>query len=351
MNKFFFWIPLQEKIIFAKNLAVMIKAGMPILDSVKLLQKQARSKSMIEILGQITEDIANGQFLSTSLERFKGVFGDLMINVIRVGEASGILYENLNYLAEELNKKRELRRKVLSALIYPIIIVIATFIITGLLTVYIFPKILPIFKSLKVQLPITTRILINVSEFLLIYGVYVVFGIIIMIISAWLMLKIKSVRFFTDRLILYTPLVGDISQNYNMANFCRTLSLLLKSDVKVVEALSITADSLPNLIYRKEFKEIAKEISGGGEISKHLEKRQRLFPPMLSQLIAIGEATGNLSETLLYLSEFHEKKLDEMTKNLSTVLEPLLMVVMGAIVGFVALSIITPIYEVTQNLR
>ncbi|MFH1346918.1 MAG: type II secretion system F family protein [Spirochaetota bacterium] len=351
MNKFFFWVPLQEKIIFAKNLAVMIKVGMPILDSVRLLQKQARSKSMIKILGQITEDIANGQFLSTSLERFKNIFGDLTINIIRVGEASGILYENLNYLAEELDKKRELRHKVLSALIYPIFIVITTFIITGLLIIYIFPKILPIFKSLKVQLPITTRILINVSEFLLSYGVYVILGIIIIIIAAWLTLKIKPVRFFANRLILYMPLIGSISQNYNMANFCRTLSLLLKSDVKVVEALSITANSLTNLIYRKEFKEIAKEIASGEEISKHLKKRPHLFPLMLSQLIAIGETTGNLSETLLYLSEFHEKKLDETTKNLSTVLEPFLMVIMGAIVGFVALSIITPIYEVTQNLR
>ncbi len=351
MNKIFIRIPVQEKILFAKNLAVMTKAGMPILDSLRLLQKQTKSKSMKKILGQLTEDMANGQFLSTSLEQFKNIFGEFCVNIIRVGEASGILYENLNYLAEELTKKQALRRKILSALIYPAIIVVATAAITGILIVYVFPKILPVFKSLKITLPVTTRILIALSEFLLAYGAYVGAGIVMLIIVAWLLTKVRLIRFLMQRLALYLPLVGSLSQNYNMANFCRTLGLLLKSDIKVVEAINITADTLTNLVYKKEFKDVAREIAGGGEISKHLEKKSYLFPPMLTQLVAIGETTGNLSDTLLYLSGFYEGKLDETTKNLSTVLEPLMMLIMGAIVGFIAISIITPIYEVTQGLK
>lgn len=329
----------------------MTKAGMPILDSLRLFQKQAKSKSMKKILKQISKDIANGQFLSTSMERYANIFGDFTVNIIRVGEASGILYENLNYLAEELKKKQELKRKVVGALIYPIIIVIATFSIAGFLTVYIFPKILPIFKSLNVDLPITTKILIGVSDFLVAYGVYVVAGIATSVILGWLILKISKIRLLTHRLLTYIPVFGNISQSYNMANFCRTLGLLLKSDIKVVEAVSITANTLTNLVYRNELKEMSREIAKGEEISKHLEKKSHLFPPMLSQLIAIGETTGNLSETLLYLSEFYENKVDEIAKNLSTTLEPVLMLVMGAIVAFIALSIITPIYEVTQGLK
>ncbi|MEK7495910.1 MAG: type II secretion system F family protein [Patescibacteria group bacterium] len=351
MNNIFLKISVQEKILFVKNLAVMTKAGMPILDSLRLLQKQTKSKSMKKILEQISGDIANGQFLSTSMERYADIFGDFTVNIIRVGEASGILYENLNYLAEELKKKQELKKKVIGALIYPIIVVIATFSITGFLTIYIFPKILPIFKSLNVNLPITTKILIGVSDFLIVYGVHVMIGIVIAVILGWLILKISTIRFLTHRLITYLPLLGNISQSYNMANFCRTLGLLLKSDIKVVEALSITANTLTNQVYKKELKAISLEIAGGEEISKHLEKKSHLFPPMLSQLIAIGETTGNLSDTLLYLSEFYENKVDEVTKNLSTILEPLLMIVMGTIVGFIALSIITPIYEVTQGLK
>ncbi len=351
MNNIFLKISVQEKILFVKNLAVMTKAGMPILDSLRLLQKQTQSKSMKKILEQISEDIANGQFLSTSMERYANIFGDFTVNIIRVGEASGILYENLNYLAEELKKKQELKRKIMGALIYPIIVVIATFSITGFLTVYIFPKILPVFKSLHVNLPITTKILISISGFLIVYGAHVIIGIVIAVILGWFVLKISTIRFLTHRLITYLPLFGNISQSYNMANFCRTLGLLLKSDIKVVEALSITANTLTNQVYKKELKAISIEIASGEEISKHLEKKSHLFPPMLSQLIAIGETTGNLSDTLLYLSEFYENKVDEVTKNLSTILEPVLMIVMGAIVGFIALSIITPIYEVTQGLK
>ena len=347
----FLRIPVQEKIIFAKNLAVMTKAGMPILSGLRLLQKQTKSKSMKKILDQLIDGVANGQFLSASLEQFKDIFGDFAVNIIRVGEASGILYENLNYLSEELAKKQALRQKILSALIYPIIVVVATVVITGVLTLYIFPKILPIFKSLNVTLPISTRILIAVSDFLLAYGGYVAIGVVVLIIAGWLLAKAQAIRFFMHRFILRLPLIGGLSQNYNLANFCRTLGLLLKSDIKVVEAVNITADTLTNLVYKKELKGLAREISGGGEISKHLEEKSYLFPTMLTQLIAIGETTGNLSETLLYLSEFYEGKLDETTKNLSTVLEPLMMLIMGAIVGFIAISIITPIYEVTQGLN
>jgi len=347
----FLRVPVQEKILFAKNLAVMTKAGMPILDCLRLLQKQVKSKSMKKILNQFIEDVANGQFLSASLEKFKNIFGNFAVNIIRVGETSGILYENLNYLAEELTKKQALRRKVLSALIYPAIVVVATVAITGILIVYVFPKILPIFKSLKIVLPISTRILIALSEFLLAYGVYVAAGVVVLIIAGWLLTKVQLIRFSMHRLVLCLPIAGSLSQNYNMANFCRTLGLLLKSDIKVVEAINITSDTLTNLVYKKEFENMAREISRGEEISKHLEEEPHLFPSMLTQLVAIGETTGNLSETLLYLSGFYEEKFEEATKNLSTVLEPLMMLIMGAIVGFIAISIITPIYEITQGLK
>ncbi|PIU98519.1 hypothetical protein COS61_00970 [Candidatus Wolfebacteria bacterium CG03_land_8_20_14_0_80_40_12] len=351
MNKFFLRVPLQEKILFAKHLAIMIKAGMSILDGLEMLKKQARSKSMLKILDQLVSDVSNGQFLSTSLEQFRNVFGDFTINVIRVGETSGILYENLNYLSEELSKKQALRRKVIGSLIYPIVIIVATFGIAGFLTVYIFPKILPVFKSLNVKLPFATELLIAISGFLIQYGTFVLLGIIAFIVFMWLILKIKTVRFLLARLIISLPLVGKISRNYNVASFCRTLGLLLKSDIKVVEAVSITADTINNLIYKKELKHISANITKGEEISKNLKEKPNLFPLMLSQMIAIGENTGNLDETLLYLSDFYEKEIEELTKNLSTVLEPALMVLMGIIVGFIAVSIITPIYEVTQGLK
>ncbi len=176
-------------------------------------------------------------------------------------------------------------------------------------------------------------------------------GIIAAIISFWLILKIKKVRFFFNRLIIALPLTGKISRSYNMANFCRTFGLLLKSDIKIVEAISITADTINNLVYKEELKNISVDITRGEEISKRLKEKPGIFPPIFSQMIAIGEKTGNLNETLFYLSDFYEKEIEEVSRNLSTILEPVLMIMMGIIVGFVAVSIITPIYEVTQGLR
>ncbi|MBI5732297.1 MAG: type II secretion system F family protein [Candidatus Magasanikbacteria bacterium] len=344
-------VSIQEQILFVKYLAVMTKAGMPILDSLQLMKKQRISKMMTKILDQMISDVSNGQFLFVSLERFRNVFGDFMLNIIRVGETSGILHENLNYLAEELKKKRELGRKVKGALTYPIIILFTATAIVGLLTLYVFPKILPVLKNLKTKPPLPTRILISISDFMTAYGVVVFLGVIVGGTLLWFLVsKVKPVKFLFHRIVLITPLAGRISRNYNLTAFARTLGLLLKSDIKVVEALSMTAETMTNLVYREEMKKVAANVSRGEEISRHLENKTYLFPPMLSQMIAIGEKTGNLSESLLYLAELYEAELDDLTKNLSSVLEPVLMIILGVIVGFIALSIITPIYQMTQSL-
>lgn len=347
----FLGVSLQEQVIFSRHLAIMIKSGMPLLDSLVMLKKQTRSKSLAKILDKLAADISNGQFLSKSLEQFRSIFGNLFIDILRVGEASGILSENLNYLADELRKKQELRRKVVGAMIYPIVILAATFGVSGLLTVFIFPKILPVFQSLNVRLPVTTRFLITLSNFLINYGFFIIIGLIGFILILWILIKIPSIKFFYHFLLLGTPIVGRIVKAVNLANFSRTLGLTLKSGVHAVQAISITADTLSNSVYRRELKSIAEELTRGEAIAKHLFRRPRIFPPMVAQMIAVGENTGNLSETFLYLSEFYEGEVSDFTKNLSNILEPILMVTMGIVVGFVAISIITPIYEVTQNLR
>jgi type IV pilus assembly protein PilC len=345
-------VPMQEQILFAKHLSVMIRAGMPLLDSMRLIRKQTGSKSLAKILDQLISDVSNGQFLSTSMERYKNVFGDFTVNIIRVGEAGGILYENLEYLAQELKKRHELKRRVIGALIYPAIVLMASSGIIGVLTIYVFPKILPVFQSLRVTLPLSTRILIAASGFLINWGFMVAIVVVVTVIALWIaMVRIKLLRFFVHRLLLVIPIVKKISRSYNLTNFCRTLGLLLKSDIKVVEALSITADTLSNVVYRRHVREIGSHVTKGEEISQNLSSRPDLFPIMVSQMVAIGESTGNLSESLLYLADFYEDNLNEVTKDLSTVLEPLMMILMGLVVGFIALSIMTPIYEVTKGLK
>ncbi len=341
----------KDQTFFAKRLSFLVHGGVPILESLHILSRQAKSKGKKKIFEKIIDDVANGQFLSTSLAQFRGSFGDFAINLIRVGETSGILGQNLNYLADELKKKQILRQKVLGALVYPLFITIATLGITVLLTAYIFPKIMPIFQSLHVKLPLATRMLISVSNFIRSYGFYLGGGIAAAIIIFFvLLMKVRQFRFAFDRTLITLPFAGKLVQSYNMTNICRTLGLLLKSGINVSDAASITAKTVTNLVYKNEIEATHENVLKGERISVRLEKNPRLFPDMLSHMVSIGETSGNLPDTLIYLSEMYENDVDDLTKSLSSSIEPILMIVMGIIVGFVAVSVITPIYEITQNL-
>mgnify|MGYP001600627305 CR=1 FL=1 len=350
-RKIFLRVPLAEKILFTKHLSMMVQAGMTEIDSLRLIRRQAKSRSFIFILDQILKDLENGQFLSVSLSQFNNVFGDLFINIIKIGEASGTLSDNLNYLSTELKKSQQLRQKIQSAIIYPIVILVATIGVTGALVFFVLPKIMPVFASLNVKLPITTRILIGFSNALYNYWMWILLGFIALVVVFILLLKIRIVRFSYHRFLIFLPIVGSIAKSANMANFSRTLGLLLKSGVTIVEALTIAADSLPNLVYQREIHNTAQRVKSGESINKYLSEREQFFPPTLSRMIEVGETTGNLDTNLLYLAEFYENEVDETTKNLSSILEPLMLLLMGGIVGFVAVSIITPIYEVTQGIK
>lgn len=348
---FFSRLPLKEQIFFAKRLSILIKAGISLPQGLEMIKKQTRSGGTHKVLDHVIKDVENGHFLAKAMGRFKRTFGEFAVSIVEIGEASGTLPENLNYLAEELKKKQELRRKVISAMFYPAFIVLATFAVTALLMVFVFPKILPIFESVSYNLPLTTKILIVVSNFLLHYGLYLILGLIAALAAFWLLLKNKRFRFWYDHILLSIPVFGTMVQTYNLTNFCRTLGILLKSDVRIVKATQITAHTTSNLAYRKEFTEVAERMSRGEKVSIYLSGKTRLFPVIMTQMITVGEDTGNLSETLIYLADMYENELDELTKNLSSVLEPALMLFMGLLVGFVAVSIITPIYGITQQIK
>lgn len=341
----------KEQTLFAKRLSFLMRAGVPILESLNLLKKQMRTKSSVKIFESIITDVSNGNFLSSALAKFKGVFGEFAVNIIKVGEEGGILSENLHYLAEELKKKQALKKKVISALIYPVFIVVATLGIVGVLTVFVFPKVMPIFSSINVPLPLTTRALIVISRFLIAYGFWVLLGFILLVFAVSIILKqVKPFRFRVQQLLLRLPIVGKISRDYYLANFCRTLGLLLRGDARLYEAILTTAKTTENLVYKNEFVGISKAVNKGERISAYMARRTQYFPEITGHMVAIGETAGNLSETFMYLAEMYENEVDETTKNLSSLIEPVLMVFMGLLVGFVAISIITPIYSVTQKL-
>jgi len=339
-------LPLQEKINFARHLSIMIKAGLPLLDSLKIIRRQSKGK-MARLVDEVTLDISNGQFLADSLSHYPA-FGDFFVSVVRVGEASGTLAENLGYLADEMKKSRILRSKIRSAMVYPIVILVATIVVTALLTFVVFPKVMPIFTSLNIELPLVTVILIKSLTFIKNFGGWLLLGFVVLIIGLKFALRIYLVRLIFSKIVFLLPVVSKLSIHVGMANFTRILGILLKSGVKIVEALTITSNTFNNLIYRQAFLEAADEVRRGEQFAHYLMKNKHIFPPLLGSMVEIGENTGSLESNLLYLSEYYTEEVDISVRNLTTMLEPLMLVVMGLIVGFVALSIILPIYKLTQ---
>lgn len=342
---------LKEQIFFAKRLAFLVRAGVPLLEALHIIRSQTKGRGHVKVYDAIIADIASGQYLSSSLAKFRHMFSDFAVNLIRVGETSGILNQNLTYLADELAKKSALKKKVIGALIYPAFITVATLGVTGLITVYIFPKIMPIFTSLHVKLPLTTRILIAVSEYLREWGLVTILVLFVLVGLFFIMrAKIERVRHETDRLLLVLPLAGSIAKSYNLANINRTLGLMLQSGVPVATAIVVVAETTENRAYREALENVAELIVRGEPVSRGLALHPKLFPDMTTHLVMVGETTGNLPQTLMYLAELYELEVDDLTKNLSSSIEPILMLIMGLLVGLIAVSVITPIYEITQHL-
>jgi len=351
-NSFFNKLSVKEQAVFARRLSFLIRAHIPILEALTMIRRQARTRARQKMFDQIITDVSNGQFLSKSMDKFRNLFGNFTVDIIRVGEESGMLDENLNYLADELQKRQALQRKVIGSLVYPFFITLATIAITILIVVYIFPKILPIFRTMHVALPLTTRALMAVSGLLIQHGLlFVVLAVGLMIGCILLLQYVPRFRRAVHYGILHVPLFGRLLKSYYVTTFCRTFGLLLRSHFSIIKAAQVTAETSANIAYQEELGHLANEIAHGRKISDYLARRTDLFPDMVSEMIAIGEKTGNLSDTLLYLAGYYENEVEEITKNLSSSLEPILMVAMGAVIGFVAISVITPIYAITQNLH
>lgn len=340
-----------DKVFLANNISVMIKAGLPLREAVATLQEQTKSKVFKKILEDIIKRLDNGESLANSLARHPRSFNQLFVNIIRVGEASGTLEENLKYLAIQLEKSYDLRRKVKGAMIYPLLVLTSTFVLGSALAVFILPKLLPLFKSFDVELPLPTKILMWVTETIQNHGLLIFGGLIVFIILFAFLSRLKPVKKFNHKILLRTPLFGRISRSNNLAQLCRTLGVLLKSGIPVVQGLEITSQTLKNMSYKKALTETSDKVQRGKSISDHLKIEGFLFPVTVSKMIQVGEKTGNLEHTLLHLAEFYEKEIDNVTKNLSNILEPILLIVIGLVVGFIAIAIILPIYKLTGGFR
>lgn len=343
-------VSLNEKALFSKHLSVMLRAGMPILEALEISRTSTQGK-MKKVIGEIQRSVAAGHSLSDSFEKYPKIFPNIFVNVVRAGESSGTLTENLENLAEELEKEKILFAKIKGALLYPVIVLIAAFGLGMVLSFVVLPKITPLFEGMKMDLPASTRFLIAFSNMIQSHGA-VLFWSIVSGVSffVWIVRREFS-QPVTHWLMLHVPVLKNLIQCSNLTHFSRTLGMLLKSGVNIDEALEITRATLTNIHYKRALAVINLRVSRGIKLADALEEYKHLFPIMFVRMVHVGEESGKFEESLFYLSGLYEDEVDTATKSLSTALEPALLIFIGVVVGFLALSIITPIYNVTGNIQ
>jgi type II secretory pathway component PulF len=345
-------LSISEQCFFFKRLSFLITAGVPLLEALHIVREQAATKPQTLLFTQLAVDVSEGQSLSRSLAKRRNNFSHFSISIVRIGEQSGTLSSNLLYLSDELRKKQQLTRSLIGASIYPAIISLATLGITAFLLLFLFPKITPVFMSMHVALPLTTRIVMSASAFLEQRGLVSIALLIFLIVAVAVALqKSTGLHVWFDRFLLKLPFVKGVLMAYNASQISRTLGLLLKSGIKLSESITITAEATHNSVYRKELYALGQAVEQGEKMSDYLQKHGTYFPATLRHLVAVGERSGSLSETLMYIAEGYDAEVAEFTKRLSTLVEPVLMIVRGLMVGFIAISIITPLYGITQGLH
>jgi type IV pilus assembly protein PilC len=343
-------VSLVEKVIFTRHLAVMIGAGFALHKSLETLAKQTNNSNFRKIINDIVIRIKKGETLADSLARYPKVFNNFFVSMIKVGEKGGKLEEVLKILAQHLKKEHDFRSKVKGAMIYPSLILLAMIGIGILMMVVVMPKITAMFEELKVDLPITTQILIAISKFLSKYFFISMAGFLILIIILVKLVKTKKGKHLVSWLFLKPPFLGKITRKINCARLARSLSSLMESGVAIVESLQITAQTVDNTFYSNSLIEMSGEVKKGKSLQESLEKYTGIYPILVSQMIGVGEQTGGLSEIMERLANFYEEDVTNITDNLTSVIEPVLMIIIGIIVGFFAISMIQPMYSMMHGL-
>lgn len=344
------FISLMEKVLFTRYLEVMLKAGVSLVRALSILSHQTDNRRFKRIINSIHDAVEKGIAFSDALKKYPNVFSDLYINIIKTGEVSGKLIESLDQIATQLKKDWELRKKITGALTYPVVIVVAMIGIGIGMMIFVLPKLITIFEDFNTKLPLPTRILIATGKFFGDYAWLILGGGLILFFLFFKFMRSIRGKIVFHKLYLILPMVGKVVKKVNLARFIRNLSSLLASGMPILKVLEVISESLGNIYYRQAVYASIAEVRKGVALSEALMKNPKLFPPIVTQVIEVGEETGALDEILIRLAEFYEEDVDQTMKNVSTIIEPILMLTIGAAVGLMAVSIILPIYSMTNSL-
>lgn len=335
---------------FTRQIAIMLNAGLTLIDCLDILKKQVTKPSLLKIIEDIDKEIKGGNSFSLALKKYPQHFSNLYISLVKSGEASGKLSDILLKLSDNLEKQREFRGKMKGALIYPVIVIIGMFAVMFIMITFVVPKLLDLYKDFNIELPITTQILIVVSSFSAKFWPIILLSLFAGVTVLRQYLKTKAGKYMFDSLLLRIPVVKNVVRISALVDSTRTLSILINSGVSILDGLSIVIETTDNIIYQNAFKEIYSQVEKGSSLGAAMTKEQ-IFPPLLVQMTTVGEQTGHLDETLMKVSAYFEMESALAIKALTTLIEPLILVVLGVGVGFLVISVITPIYNLTNSFQ
>lgn len=346
-----FGVSVAEKLMFTRNLKVMVGAGIALPKALEILTLQAKNKQLKKALEDMGQKVLQGHMLSQAMEAHPGVFSELFSNMVKVGEESGTLDNVLSQLALQIEKQYELKSRIQGALMYPAVILLAMVGIGILMLVMVVPKLADTFAELKVPLPFTTQLVIGLGKFLTERWYIAVALLLGGIAGSWRFFKTKTGKAFKDTLLFRFPVISRIVLKTNAATTIRTLSSLIASGVPIVRSLEITSRVLGSLQFREALASSALEVVKGVKLSQALRSYTNLYPLLVVHMVEVGEETGKSAEVLSQLADFYEEEVGNATKSVAAIIEPLLMLFVGGVVGFFAVSMIQPMYSILQTIK
>lgn len=348
-NRFFNNVSFSDIVIMTRQLATMIEAGLVLSEALDILESQQTNPKLKRVLGDISRDLKGGLDLAGAIKRHPDIFPPLYSNLIRAGESSGKLDTVLIQMATNLERDREFRARIKGAMIYPAMIIIMMVVVVSIMMFFVIPRLTSLYTQSNIELPLPTKILIGTSNFFVTFWwlIIILVGVGAFMFRKWVQTPQGKEKF--DFYLLKVPIVNKIITGATLTTFTRTFGLLVAAGVPILESLQIVSDVLTNNVYRNALKKSASGVERGLTLSSQLEQIP-IFPKMVSQMMRVGEETGKLDEISFKMAEYYESESDHMVKNLTVVIEPLILVLLGIGVAFLVLSIILPIYKLTTSI-
>lgn len=340
-------VPMKDKVVFMRQLSTMVNAGLPLTRGLQIMEQQITNPLFKRTIAQVKVSVEAGKSLADSFRNTEEIFDDITINLIEAGESSGNLGEILNKLATELENKNKLQGKIKGALTYPIILLVIITAVVVLMMLVLVPAMTDIYSEFGGELPTITKIMVSLSDFFINYWWILLIGILGIVIGIKVWIDTPNGKRSSDKIVLKIPVVGGIISKMQIAQFTRILALLLGSGLSISRALELTAMSLSNIMFREVVLEAKDEVEKGNSLALPIA-RSDYYPLLVSSMIAVGEETGELDNVLEKVSQYYNEEVDQATENMSSILEPVFLVIMGLVIAFISLGVYTPMFQLSE---